>query len=65
MQAKLESGLSETTVFTLAKILQRILQYGAAHGYCPMPEWNLQLRTPKKKRGIVILSPIDERQLSS
>ena len=65
IQAKLESGLSETTVFTLAKLLQRILQYGAAHGYCPMPDWNLQLRTPKKKRGIVILSPIEERQLSS
>lgn len=65
IRAKLESGLSETTVFTLAKLLQRILQYGAAHGYCPMPDWNLQLRTPKKKRGIVILSPIEERQLSS
>lgn len=63
MEEKIDKGLSENTVFPLVKLLQRILQYGAGHGLCPMPEWNIQLRTPKKKRGIVILSPIEERQL--
>lgn len=65
MRDKIESGLAEGTTNTVVKILWRILQYGGGHGLCPMPDWNLQLRTPKKKRGIVILSPVEERQLSS
>ena len=65
IQEKTAKGLSENTIFPLVKLLQRILQFGAGQGLCPMPEWNLQLRTPQKKRGIVILSPIEERQLTS
>ncbi|MBR1872166.1 MAG: tyrosine-type recombinase/integrase [Bacteroidales bacterium] len=58
-------GLSENTVFPLVKMLRRILEYGAGAGLCPRPGWDMHLRTPVKKRGITVLTPLQERQLSS
>lgn len=62
MQAKKEGGLSEGTVFTHVKLLQRILQYGAGHGYCPMPDLNLKFHTPQKKHAPCILFQEEERR---
>ena len=65
LSAKKEQGLSEQTVFPLVRLLERILQYGAGLGQCPEPEWNIDLHTPQRKRGTVILPPWEERQLES
>ena len=65
IQAKMDGGLSERTTFTLVKLLRRILQYGAGHGYCPMPDWKLKLHTPQKKHAPCILSQEEEHRLST
>lgn len=62
-EAKLAEGLSESMVNTLVRLLQRVLDYGAGLGVCPKPEWDLSLRTPRRKRETVILSREEERRL--
>ena len=63
--ALLSKGISEATAYTLVRVLGRILEYGASIGECPSPEWDLGLSTPKRKRGVAILSPVEERQVCS
>ncbi|MBP5566195.1 MAG: site-specific integrase [Bacteroidales bacterium] len=39
---KLRDGLSISTVKELVLVLKMILRYGASHGLCERPEWNLR-----------------------
>ena len=63
VSGKLSEGLSEATVFMLLRLLKRVLDYGASIGACAAPAWSLSLKTPQKKRGVVILSEAEEQQL--
>ena len=65
IRAKKAEGLSDTTVYTVLRVLTRILEYGAGHGLCPAPSWGIEFSSPEKKRGIVILTPEEEARLSS
>ena len=64
-EAKLAQGLSESALFIMCRVLGRILDYGAGHGLCVEPGWNLSLPSPKKKWGTVILSHEEEHRLSA
>lgn len=64
-EAKLSEGLSESSMFMLCRLLYRVLDYGAGHGLCPAPGWNLSLPKPKRMRETVILTPAEEQRLSS
>ena len=64
-EEKLAQGISEGTVYTIVRLLGRILEYGASIGECPSPEWAQSLGTPKRSRDVAVLTPVEERQLCS
>ena len=64
-EEKLAQGISESTAYTMVRVLGRILEYGASIGECPAPDWDLGLGTPKRSRGVAILTPTEERQVCS
>ena len=64
-EEKLAQGISESTAYMMVRVLGRILEYGASIGECPAPDWDLGLGTPKRSRGVAILTPTEERQVCS
>lgn len=61
---KRAEGLSDTTINTIVRVLRRTLEYGATIGACTAPEWNLERRTPRRKRETVVIGPEEERRLT-
>lgn len=64
-EEKLAQGMSESTAYMMVRVLGRILEYGASLGACPAPAWDLALGTPKRRRGVAVLTPAEERQVCS
>lgn len=65
LEEKISQGMSESTAYSMVRVLHRILEYGASAGECQKPGWDSGLGTPKRKRGVYILSAVEERQLCS
>ena len=63
MEKKKEEGMSELTIYKMRRILSRVLEYGAALGECPAPDWNLDLGLPEPRKGATILSVEDQSRL--
>lgn len=63
MEKKKEEGFSELTIYKMRRILARVLEYGAALGECPAPDWNLELALPEPRKGATILSVEDQARL--
>ena len=59
-EEKLAQGISEGTVYTIVRLLGRILEYGASIGECPSPEWAQSLGTPKRSRDVAVLPQLKE-----
>ena len=63
MEKKKEEGFSELTIYKMRRILARVLEYGAALGECPAPDWNLELGIPEPRKGATILTTEDQARL--
>ena len=63
IEKKKEEGLSEHSIYTMRRLLARVLEYGAAMGECPAPEWDLGLGVPKARKGATILSVEQQTRL--
>ena len=60
---KKEEGLAATTIYTMQRILFRVLDYGAAVGECEAPRWDLGLGVPKPEKGATILTVEEQERL--
>lgn len=65
LDGKLASGMAESTVAMMERVLRRVLEFGHSLGQCEEPSWTIKMGTPRAKKGVVILTPLEERQLAS
>ena len=56
-------GFSESAIYKMRRLLVRILEYGAAMGECPAPDWDIRIGSPQARKGATILSPVEQARL--
>ena len=61
---KREEGFSESTIYTMGRLLARVLAFGASVGECPAPDWSLgQGASSQGRKGATILSAEEQSRL--
>ena len=63
MEKKKEEGFSDLSIYKMRRILARVLEYGAALGECPLPDWNLGFGLPEPRKGATILTTDEQARL--
>lgn len=61
--AKRAEGMSDSSLYNMQRVLARVLDYGAAIGECPAPDWAPETTSPKPRKGATILPIEDQKRL--
>ena len=65
VEEKRAQGLSESTLYSLPKLIRRILSFASAEGLCEPPAWDITLGTPERMKPVAILTPEQSERLSA